>query len=257
MLHRCQHSNIIRTRNLKNSKTLEFKKYESNWRHGFLWTRSKRRWNYFHKRVLEMSPEPKFGANVSANLHLKPELSQVSIIVLLIISGASFLTSFYFSWHEKSWWLPAITGSVCLVLSGIAWWRSQRAVDLGNSSPTEISGTNGLRVITDTRTIDSESAANNLARIIETISLRQPLPPASGIVSENGDVLDNSEADGRKATEEINSLIKTKIGNLESSCIIDQLESAEKAIIPPIDQEIEVHSGIAIKKGRNKGHSPI
>lgn len=196
-----------------------------------------------------MSPEFKVVANSSANLQLKPELSQISIIVLLIISGISFLTGFYFLWHEKSWWLPEITGLFCLLLAGIAWWRSQRAIDLGNSLPTEICDIHGLRVITDTRAIDSNNTANNLAKIIQTVALRQPLPPASGIISENGSVIDNSEVEARKATEKINQLIKEKVSNLESSCIASQRPSADKAIVPPIDQAIEVHSGIAKKEG--------
>ena len=194
-----------------------------------------------------MHQRSKFGANISASLQLKPELSQISIIVLLIILGISFLTSFYFSWHEKSWWLPAITGTICLILSGVAWWRSQRAIDLGNSSPTEIANDKGLRIVTDTRAIESENAINNLAKIIETISLRQPLPPADGLISENGKVLENSEIEGKKATEAINNSIKNKANDLEESCINNQRKSAEKVIVPPTDKYIDIHSGVASK----------
>ncbi|MEJ1366290.1 MAG: hypothetical protein RPU42_14540 [Candidatus Sedimenticola sp. (ex Thyasira tokunagai)] len=196
-----------------------------------------------------MSPGSKLETNLSASLQLKPELSQISIIVLLIISGLSFLTSFYFSWHEKSWWLPAITGIVCLIFSGVAWWRSQRAIDLGNSFPTEVSGNNGLRVTTDTRAIESNNAINNLAKIIETVSVRQPLPPADGVLSEKGEILRNSENNGKKATEKINELIKKKEIELGQSCINIQRENAEEVIVPPVEANILEHSGVADKGG--------
>ena len=192
-----------------------------------------------------MFPEPKFDTKISASLNLKPELSQISIIVILVISGLSFLTSFYFLWHGKPWWLPATAGTVCLLLSVIAWWRSQRAIDLGNSFPTEISDNNGLRVITDTRAIESKNAINNLAKIIETVSLRQPLPHADGIISEKGKVLENSEMEGREVTERINALLKTKARDFGKSYINIQKDSAQKVINPPIDENIVIHSGIA------------
>ena len=196
-----------------------------------------------------MSLESKLETNLSASLQLKPELSQISIIVLLIIAGLSFLTSFYFSWHDKAWWLPTITGIVCLISSGVAWWKSQRAIDLGNSSPTEISGNNGLRIITDTRAIESNNAIKNLAKIIETVSVRQPLPPADGVLSEDGEILKNSGNDGKKATEEINELVKKKAIELEQSCINIQRENAEEVIFPPVEDNILEHSGIADKGG--------
>jgi len=194
-----------------------------------------------------MSLESKVETNLSAKLLLKPELSQISIIVLLFISGSSFFSSFYFSWHGKTWWLPAIVGTLCLCVAGIGWWKSQRAIDLGNSSPTEISDCNGLRVITDTRAIESKNAIKNLAKIIEAVSLRQPLPHADGLLSDSGEIVTNSGDEGRRLTEEINRVIEKKGVELEQSCIDVQRGDAEKVIIPPVEEKIQEHSGVAEK----------
>lgn len=189
-----------------------------------------------------MSTELQSDTKLSADLQLKPELSQISIIVLLIIAELSLLTSFYFSWHGKPVVLPASVGLLCLGMSGFAWWKSQRAIDLSNSSPTQISNNHGVKVITDTRAVESDSTVKNIAMLLETMSVRERLPNADGLVF-NGEILPDTKDEAVKAIETINNTTKV----LEDEINDAQKESAKMIKSVPVGCEVNTHSGIAGK----------
>lgn len=189
------------------------------------------------------------GDNISSKLdiQLKPELSQIALITLLLISGISFFVSFYFTWYDKNSTLPLLVALLSLALVSLGWWKSQRAIDMANSSPTEIVCPDGSRLLTDTRAIESTNSVKQLASIIETMSVRQPLPEASGLIDTEGKVIQNSELKSNQIVDSINLKISGFIKTMEENLIKQQEEKANAIQEIPIDEKLSKHSGITNK----------
>lgn len=181
------------------------------------------------------------SADISAKLSLNPKLSQISIIISLFISAISFLSGFVFIWNGKNWVVPCLVGTLFLAVSCVGWWRSQRAIDMSNSTPTELTGINGVKILTDTRAIESNNAVNNLSKIMQIIAHRNPLPEANGLIDNNGNVIPNSVDASNQVINKINA------ENLSVSDAIEKLLFANQGHILdlPIDNEIEKHNGLA------------
>ena len=181
------------------------------------------------------------SADISAKLSLNPKLSQISIIISLLISAISFLSCFVFIWNEKNWVVPCLVGTLFLAVSCIGWWRSQRAIDMSNSTPTELTGLDGIKILTDTRAIESNNAVNNLSKIMQVIANRNPLPEANGLIDDNGNIVPNSAEASNQVVNNINS------ENLKSSDSIRNLifENQKHILNLPIDDEIDKHNGLA------------
>jgi len=181
------------------------------------------------------------SADISAKLSLNPKLSQISIIISLFISAISYLSSFVFIWNAKNWIVPCLVGTLFLAVSCVGWWRSQRAIDMSNSTPTELTGINGVKIFTDTRAIESNNAVNNLSKIMQVIAHRSPLPEANGLIDNNGNVIPNSI--------DASNLVINKINeeNSSSSETIEKLLFSNQSHILnlPVDNELEKHNGLA------------
>ena len=188
-----------------------------------------------------MIPDVEVKTDVSAKFSLNPKLSQISIILSFAISAISFFSSFVFVWNQKDSTVPFFTGSLFLVVACIGWLRAQRAIDMSGAIPTEVIGSNGLRISTDTRAIESDSTVKNLSKIIQVLAYRHPLPKPDGLIDSNGNIIPNSECESHDLVDAINSENSQAAQNFEKLLFEKQTRISEL----PIDSAIEKHNGLA------------
>jgi hypothetical protein len=150
-------------------------------------------------------------ANVSANVSVTPILSQSVLTTILLISIIPLSVGFYFLWHEKDGtWIPFIIFFVLIAIACIGWWRSQKSIDMGNASPTQITDKHGNKLVTDTRVLESSNAIAQLGDLLQSIGFRNPLPEPDGMVDSNGLVIPDSQDQARNIVDKTNNTLSVQ-----------------------------------------------
>nr|ELR5185535.1 hypothetical protein [Providencia rettgeri] len=166
--------------------------------------------------------EPRLKSSLDAKLLLKPLKSQIFLTTLLLLSFALCGGGIFFLWHEKpNGELIFFSGLLLIIVSFIGWLTSKDSSDLDQATPTTISN-NGMQLTTDAKSIRSASASKNMIDCIQAMISREELPPAAGIVDEDGNVHSDEESlkKAQKVTDEINGL--TKMVNNRAAKVVSQ-----------------------------------
>lgn len=163
-----------------------------------------------------MDDQNQLGGSYSFSLALAPKYSQIVLIAIAGVSALSFFYGFYLYGNDKKWLLPIVIGLLCLFITCIGWWRSQRSIDLANSRPTEIYSPSGFKISTDVRLFESTIGFNHFHSVIDILFKRKPLPDASGMILPDGSVVPNSESESNALVNKINTSIKLSIQKIES-----------------------------------------
>lgn len=151
-------------------------------------------------------------AKVGAGIY--PKRSQVLIAIFALASVFFCCVGLYFVWarHEYSW-VPFICSAIACIVAVTMWWKSHSNIDMHGAIPTTISDEkSGLNVTTDTRTLNSANAMLELSKFFSVFVYRKPLPPASGLVDDNGELVPNSKDAANAAVDDINKQREHLIG---------------------------------------------
>ena len=149
------------------------------------------------------------STSVNANFSIKPELSQSALITILLISSFSLAVGLFFLWHDKNYsWVPITISLGLIIIAFIGWWHSQKMIDMGNSNPTHIYDSQGNKLITDTRALESGNAINNIGILLQAIGSRQPLPLPDGLVDTKGNPIPETRVDAENVVNQINDNLR-------------------------------------------------
>lgn len=174
------------------------------------------------------------SANVNANFSIKPELSQSALITILLISCFSLAVGLFFLWHDKNYsWVPITISLGLIIISFIGWWRSQKMIDMGNSNPTHIYDSQGNKLITDTRTLESGNAIKNIGILFQSIGSRQPLPLPDGLIDEKGNLIPESRVDAENKINQINENLTKQTQDFVSNTFSTSKGVEQKAVKLP------------------------
>ncbi|WP_438284236.1 hypothetical protein [Pseudomonas alabamensis] len=180
-----------------------------------------------------------------AAVRLIPKGSQIAIFALIICSVIFFGYACWLYAHTRPFVLP-LCGSVVLLLIGSAFWLvAHKNESLSQSHPTVFGfgdGESKVIVSSDGRSVPTLNYLRDLISHYQATFHRQPLPPASGVIDDQGCPVSGSENVARKLNDKANQQGQqmnsdlfddalSKLANLattESSPVIaDALEKAE------------------------------
>lgn len=159
-------------------------------------------------------------ARLNAAIRIIPSGSQVTIVSLIGIFAVCLFIAFYFLWHGREFLVPLFSAAFILLVIVVFWLRSHRDVDQNVSPALEISSSTGsdqTMVSIPPRLIASNRDLDRIERVIAAMKYRHPLPPADGLVGEDGSVIAHSEQEARKRTDEINEAVRATFENFFSN----------------------------------------
>ncbi|MGJ3352762.1 hypothetical protein [Providencia sp. Je.9.19] len=164
-------------------------------------------------------------AYLETKLSLNPAKSQIYLIILLLLSFLLTGLGIFFLWHDKLiGLLPAIAGLILIVISIVGWFFSQKSIDLDQCIPTTImKDSNGMKVSTDSRSLNSKQMMQGLIGLMESINTREKLPEPDGLVAENGSVC--ADLDSLKKANEMTNHINQQAKEINHEAA-SSLESA-------------------------------
>lgn len=151
--------------------------------------------------------EPNFKSNLKAKILLNPAKSQIFLISLLLLSFFLLALGMFFLWHNKLIGLLFFFSGMILVGASIyGWFVSQKSIDLDENIPTTVFKDKDIvQISTDSRSLNSKQATQCLINLIQTISVREELPYADGVVTKNGSPCTDPES-LKKAHEITNNI---------------------------------------------------
>lgn len=128
------------------------------------------------------------SANVQADIKVSATKSQALPLALVGLSALSLVAGFIFLWQQpEKCWLPILLSLVFAGSGGWLWWRSHKSSELDGGSPTEVvDASRGLRVTTDSRSLESPIAVQHLAELVSQVAHRQELPEPDGMINSIG-----------------------------------------------------------------------
>lgn len=147
------------------------------------------------------------SANLKADVSISANKSQALPLSLVGLSAISLIAGFIFLWLEPTkCWLPIMLAVVFAGAGGALWWRSHKASELEGGSPTEVVDTQrGVRVLTDSRSLESPVAVQHLAELVTQIAHRCPLPEPDGMVDAQGNPQPNRKQEAVLLVGQANS----------------------------------------------------
>lgn len=130
----------------------------------------------------------KISAKVDTAISLSANKSQSIPLALIVLAGISLIATLVFlGIAPERCWLPLLLTLGFSIAGGTLWWRSHKAAELEGGSHTEIHDvTKGLRLVTDSRSLESPLAVQNLASLLTQICHREPLPEPDGMIDSAG-----------------------------------------------------------------------
>lgn len=169
---------------------------------------------------------------LDAKLSITPSKSHNFLVSLLIMASLCLFTGFYFLWETRDGsYIPIAIGIVIFLVAVIGWFFSQKSVDLDGSSPTEITGNNGLQIKTDSRTLAMPESAKNLEKLISSFNHLRPVPEADGLVDSKGLPIPESK---KAANDIINAINHENFKNI--SLLSGGIAPEEGSMIMPIQK---------------------
>lgn len=145
-------------------------------------------------------------------IKIKPTGSHAFVVTIAVIGGFCLLTGFSLLQFGSAQYaaVPIIIGLLMQVGAYVAWWHSQRDVDLIEGIPTTITDTyTGMQLTTDTRAILAPESVTQIARLFGMMAHRQPLPEPDGLVDARGAPVPETKADAVAKVKVINDEIET------------------------------------------------
>src|SRR4051812_10286933 len=119
-----------------------------------------------------------FSAKVKADVALSATKSQALPLSMMGLSSICLVAGLGLWWVQpERCWLPLGLSVVFAAVGSLLWWRSHSSSEFDGNSPTEIvDGLRGVRVLTDSRSLESPKAIQHLAQLLTQIAHRAPLP---------------------------------------------------------------------------------
>lgn len=160
------------------------------------------------------------NTGVKASVVLKPERSQVLVILLGGIAAVSVFTGFVFLWHKHDLsWVPLLSAAVFTGLSLFAWNKSHRSADMANALPTIVEDDHtGLRVSVDPRALASPESFQLVEKVFSLIAHREPLPEPDGTVGASAS--DNPQPEGKAEAVEGVRLANEEASQLANDALV-------------------------------------
>jgi hypothetical protein len=163
-------------------------------------------------------------AKAEVKASLVPAKSQV-LLVALVVAGifAVCCGTYLLSKGMDAGW--GLVGVAVLIFLGSlwAWNKAQSDSDLENSHPTSVKLPDGTDLTTDSRTLRSLTSTYNLARLLQELLHRKPLPTPDALVNETLEPIPNSTEQAKAVVDKINENTQT-----ESNHILDTLGLGSK-----------------------------
>lgn len=151
--------------------------------------------------------EPKISGNVDAKVGIAPRRSQIQVFVYGTGALLFALICCLFLWYGKpQWWVPGIISFTFLISGMICFFASFRSSELFNAGRTEVTVTqNQMSVSADPRLPGHSDLIRSVTEVFTALSHQKPLPYADGLVDEQGNVINNSEAQARAVIDSANA----------------------------------------------------
>lgn len=144
------------------------------------------------------------STKIKAHISVVPVKSQVFLIMLSLMAFASLVCS-YFSRESNISWAFLAFSLVCVIGSLWAWRHGQSDIDLDQGHPTTLDFSGGLSFSTDSRILRNPDSLDGLAKMLESVLHRKPLPEPSGLINEKKEVIAGSQATAAAKVEVINN----------------------------------------------------
>ena len=148
-------------------------------------------------------------SRIEAQLRLVPAGSQVFVVAIAALGGASLLISFLFIWLAVTqWYIPLVAGCLLIALASTAFWRSQRDIDQHGAPPTTIRDkVAGLEITADMRLFGPDGGKQLIAQIVTAMAYRRQLPEPDGLVGIDGKPVPGSLDTARARVQAVNDQI--------------------------------------------------
>lgn len=164
------------------------------------------------------------NAEVRANVDVRPHRSQVFLVAMVILAAVAMVLGAILLSSDKNIGLVFLLASVVIVAWCFkAWNKSQSDVDLDKAHPTQVVLPDGTKVDTDSRLLKSKEGVAGLLEMLSGVLHRVPLPPAEGIINQDGDIVPDSTEAAAKLTKQINDATQSMTNDL-----IDEFRLGDK-----------------------------
>jgi hypothetical protein len=151
--------------------------------------------------VLEMD------IKADAAVKLIPKGSQIAIFALLVFSVVFFGYTCWLYSQAKPFLLPLCGSAVLLVIGCVFWLIAHKNESLSQSHPTVLGfgdGENKVVVSSDGRSVPALNYLRDLLSHYQATFHRQPLPPASGVIDNQGRPVSGSVDQAREINDAAN-----------------------------------------------------
>ena len=145
-------------------------------------------------------------------IKIKPTGRHAFVVTLAVIGGVCLLTGFGLLGFGSALRaaVPITIGLLLEVGAYVAWWHSQKDVDLNEGiATTIIDPQTGMQLTTDTRAIIAPKSVSQFANLFGTLAHRQPLPEPDGLIDDKGAPVPEGKADAVAKVQFINAEIGT------------------------------------------------
>lgn len=167
------------------------------------------------------------GATLDASVVMQPKATQIVLVTLLLLCGVSLILSCLFLWYiHPLAWLPWSFTIALAVMASVGWWRSQAAHELAGAAKTVVK-VPGIEVHTDALTLNSERAGEALAKLMKTLTHRQPLPAPDGLVNWEMKPIPGSESDARERVA-----VANKQAEVLKACAVEFIQGSPQFPTP-------------------------
>ena len=150
-------------------------------------------------------PQPTGSLRASAQFDIRPARSQVVLVAIAVAAIVNFVIGGVLLGLDKPGW-PFVFIATALCASVVWCWRqSHRDTDLDTAHPTTVVLADGSNLSTDSRLLSSPDGVRSLARVVEALALRQPLPEPAGLTGPGAVPIPDSRSEAVARVTDINA----------------------------------------------------
>ncbi|MCQ2999778.1 hypothetical protein NLO98_08410 [Pseudomonas syringae] len=158
------------------------------------------------------------GGDFKTSISITPQKSQVFTIALLVLSAISLVASFAFLWTGRERWdVPLFCAAITGGAGMLCWILSHRNADLSGGTPTQLSADDkGMQLSFDVRNPPTKEMLLIFASYAEAAACREPLPKSSGLLNEQGTIIEGSMLAANEQIEKLNLLVAEQAKQVEA-----------------------------------------